>query len=41
MAALAASSMLLSVAAVPLASADDLHDQKERVEGDIWLQPVD
>ena len=35
MAALAASSMLLSVAAVPLASADDLHDKKERVEGDI------
>src|SRR5512139_3955312 len=35
MAALAASSMLLSFAAIPLASADDLHDKKDRVEGDI------
>jgi murein DD-endopeptidase MepM/ murein hydrolase activator NlpD len=35
MAALAAGSMLLSFAAIPLASADDLRDRKKRVEGDI------
>ena len=34
-AALAAGSMLLSFAAIPLASADDLRDRKDRVEGDI------
>ena len=34
-AALAASSLLLSFAAVPLASADDLRDRKDRVTGDI------
>ncbi len=34
-AALAASSLLLSVAALPLASADDLHKKKKRVEGNI------
>jgi murein DD-endopeptidase MepM/ murein hydrolase activator NlpD len=34
-AALAASSMLLSFAAIPLASADDLRDRKKRVEGNI------
>lgn len=32
MAAMAACSLLLSFAAVPLASADDLHDRKQRVE---------
>jgi murein DD-endopeptidase MepM/ murein hydrolase activator NlpD len=35
MAALAASSLLLSFAALPLASADDLNDKKKRVEGNI------
>ncbi len=35
MAALAASSLMLSFAAIPLASADDLHDRKHRVEGNI------
>ncbi len=34
-AALAAGSMLLSFAAIPLASADDLRDRQERVKGDI------
>jgi murein DD-endopeptidase MepM/ murein hydrolase activator NlpD len=34
-AALAVSSVCLSFAAVPLASADDLHDRKNRVRGDI------
>ncbi len=34
-AALAASSLMLSFAAIPLASADDLHDRKHRVEGNI------
>jgi len=34
-AALAASSLLMSFAAIPLASADDLRDRKQRVEGNI------
>jgi murein DD-endopeptidase MepM/ murein hydrolase activator NlpD len=34
-AAMAASSMLMSLAAIPLASADDLRDRKQRVEGNI------
>ena len=42
-AALAASSLLFSFAAIPLASADDLHDRKNRVQGDInhTLQNLD
>ena len=34
-AALAASSVLLGIAAIPLASADDLDERKQRVQGDI------